>query len=103
MRNSVWAVVTVMGLLAAPAAHAATINGREHRQRQRIQEGVTTGEVTHREAARLRGEQAGVKAEERLYRRTGGGLSGWERRDLRRDHNRASRDIYRQKHDGQTR
>jgi hypothetical protein len=45
----------------------------------------------------------GLLAEERLYRRTGGGLSGWERRDLRRDQNRASRDIYRQKHDEQSR
>jgi hypothetical protein len=103
MRKTSWAVMVVAGLLAIPAADARTIDGREHRQHERIRQGVRSGELTQREAARLRGEQAGLRAEERRYRATGGGLSGWERRDLQRDLDRSSRDIYRQKHDGQSR
>src|SRR5262245_49793114 len=103
MRKASWAVMVVAGLLAIPAAQAGTIDGREQHQRERIRQGVRSGELNHREAARLRGEQAGLRAEERRYRATGGGLSGWERRDLRRDLKRSSRAIYRQKHDGQSR
>jgi hypothetical protein len=103
MRRTSWAVMVVAGLLAVPAAQAATIDAREQNQRERIRQGVRSGELTHREAARLRGEQAGLRAEERRYRATGGGLNAWERRDLQRDLSRSSRDIYRQKHDGQSR
>lgn len=102
-RKLFWGVLVVAGALAVPAAEAGTINAREHRQRVRIREGVRSGELTAREATRLRAEQAAVRAEERFYRRTGGGLSPWERRDLQRDLNRTSRDIRWQKHDGQAR
>jgi hypothetical protein len=88
--------------VAVPATEAS-VNGRQVRQHQRIREGVRSGELTRREASRLRLEQKAVRREERRYRATGGALSSQERRDLRRDQNRASRDIYRQKHDGQKR
>src|SRR6185295_829866 len=97
-----WAVLVVAGLLALPTAEAA-VDGREHRQRERIRDGVQSGELTRHEAARLRREQAGIRAEERRYRRSGDSLSRRERRDLQRDLNRSSRDIRRQKHDGQDR
>jgi hypothetical protein len=97
------AVLVLAGALGASFAEAGTINRREHRQRVRIAQGVGSGELTHREARRLRAEQVALRAEERLYRRTGSGLSRWERRDLHRDLNRTSRGVYRQKHDGQDR
>ena len=96
-------MMVMAGLLAVPFAQADSVNRREHRQGERIQQGLRSDELTRREAARLRAEQAGVRAEERRYRRTGTGLSPWERRDLQRDLNRTSRDLYRQKHDGQSR
>lgn len=97
------AVLAVAGLLCGASAGAATVDGREHRQARRIVEGVRSGELTRREAARLGAEQAHVRAEERRYRRDDGRLGPWERMDLRRDMNRASRDIHRQKHDAQAR
>src|SRR5262245_22021840 len=103
MRKTIGLAMMLAGLLAIPSAQAGTIDGREHHQRERIRQGVRSSELNHREAARLRGEQAGLRAEERRYRATGGGLNRWERRDLQRDLNRSSRDIYRQKHDGQSR
>jgi hypothetical protein len=102
MRNKAFWML-IAGLLAVPAAEAASVNGRQIRQRERIRQGVRSGELTRRETLRLRAEQRGLRAEERFYRRTGPGLSRSERRDLQRDLNRTSRDIYRQKHDRQDR
>jgi hypothetical protein len=102
MRTTSGTILMLLSLMAVPAAHAG-IDVREQRQRARIHEGLRSGELSGREAARLRAEQAALRAEERRYRTTGGGLSAWERRDLQRDLNRSSRRIHRQKHDGQGR
>ena len=103
MRNPVWAMLMVTGFGMVASVSAATVDGREHRQRARIHNGVQSGELTRSEASRLRVQQSALGAEERRYRRTGGSLSGWERRDLQRDLNRTSRDIRRQENDGQDR
>ena len=100
MRHQGWAMLMVVAVLTAAPAAAGTIDRRQHRQRARVDAGVRSGELTQFEASRLRAEQAALRGEERLYRRTGGGLAAWERRDLRRDLNRTSRDIRRQKNDG---
>jgi len=98
------AAVTLTTVLALGGiAQAGSINRREHRQTQRIVNGVRSGELTARETSRLLAEQAWIRVEEWRYRRSGGGLSPREYLDLQRDLNRASRHIYRQKHDGQSR
>jgi hypothetical protein len=84
---------------AAPATrHAHGINAREHRQMQRIRQGNRRGELTAAEKDRLAADEAAIRAEERVYRRSGDGLNPGERRDLQRDLNRTSREIYRAKH-----
>ena len=103
MRQKALGMLIVAGFLAVPAVEAAPVNRRQSSQRDRIRQGVRSGELTGRETVRLRAEQRWLRAEERLYRRTGPGLTRFERRDLQRDLNRTSRDIYRQKHDGQDR
>jgi hypothetical protein len=79
------------------------VNARQHRQAARIGTGVISGEVTRRELNRLRADETKVRAEERVYRRSGNGLNRWERRDLQRDLSRTSREIYRAKHNDRTR
>jgi hypothetical protein len=79
------------------------INTRETRQERRIYQGIASGELNQREALRLDREEDRIDQIEARYRRTGDGLSPRERERLERDLNRSSRDIYRQKHDGQTR
>ena len=104
-------VLTVLGLavsatpgLADPdRQHPRGVNARQHRQAARIADGVHDAELTRAESARLRAESAAIRAEERIYRRTGGGLSPREARDLRRDLNRESRDIRRAKHNPRVR
>jgi len=94
-------VLTLVGAaaLASVPASEASVNGRERNQRQRIQQGVRSGELTRGEAARLTVEQARLRAEEHRYRHNDGHLGPRERADLRRDLNRASRHIHRQKND----
>lgn len=101
----------VMGLtLVAPAAGFAApnrkpmnINARERHQTMRITQGVRTDEITRGEFNRLKADEAAIRAEERVYRKSGEGLSRWERVDLERDLNRASREIYRAKHNDRAR
>jgi hypothetical protein len=95
------------GLCLATATATASpydpgVNRRQANQAARIGNGVGTGELTGRETRRLVAEQRGIAAEERFYKRDGV-LLPWERVDLRRDQNAASRDIRLQKRDGQRR
>jgi hypothetical protein len=99
-------LLAVAVLLLGSAAHAQTsplaVRASEQNQRARIRQGVASGELTSREAARLRGREAGLTAE-RQAARADGVVTPAERRDLRQTAKRDSRAIYRQKHDGQVR
>jgi hypothetical protein len=97
------AMVASVAVLGVTTTHAASIDRREHRQIGRIAHGVGSGALTRRGAARLLAEQAHIRAREFVYRRTGGELTRWERRDLHRRLNRAGRHIWIQAHDGQRR
>lgn len=105
MKSLLFSAVAAL-LLTATAAQAQTatpgINARQHAERARIRQGVRTGELTRPEAARLRGREAEV-SQDRREARADGVVTTAERKDLRHDERRASRAIYRQKHDGQTR
>ena len=78
------------------------VNARQRNQQERIGEGVKSGQLTGREAVRLEREERAVRVEERAYK-ADGKLTPAERKDLNQDLNKVSRDIYNQKHDGQTR
>ena len=80
-----------------------SINTRERYQDRRITEGVRSGELTRRETRRLASEQARIRVDEAYARRSGGEFTAAERARIQRELNRASKDIYRQKHDGQDR
>jgi len=82
----------------ASARHRAGINVRERHQAARIREGRQDDQITRGEFNRLRADEAAIRAEERVYRRSGDGLNRSERRDLQRDLNRTSREIYRFRH-----
>ncbi len=99
--------VLCLALAALPVIAAAGnrdpgVNHRQQHQQSRIQQGVASGELTRGETRRLQAGQRHIRYEERAYR-ADGQLTRSERADLHRDQNQASRDIYRQKHDGQSR
>jgi hypothetical protein len=98
-------VSTTMGIFltcatafAAADGHPRGVNAREHRQAERIKQGVRGDQLTRAELDKLRADEAAVRAEERVYRRSGDGLNRREVRDLERDLNQTSREIYRAKH-----
>jgi hypothetical protein len=87
-----------VGQAEAAARQGRGVNAREHRQAQRIHQGVKSGEITPAEKNRLKADEAAVRAEERVYRQSGDGLNRRETRDLERDLNKTSGAIYRAKH-----
>ena len=83
---------------SGPDRRPPGINAREHRQAERIKAGVKDNDITRAELNRLRADEAAIRAEERLYRRSGDGLSKAEIKDLEKGLNKTSREIYRAKH-----
>ena len=75
------------------------INARQERQQDRIAQGIKNGSLTPAEAARLETQEKRINGLEARLRENG--LTPSERARLERDLNRESRNIYRQKHDGQ--
>ena len=78
------------------------VNRMQAQERNRIEQGIRSGQLTRGEADRLVAEQRSIQAEERRYR-ADGVLTRAERTDLTRDLNAASRHIYNETHDAQTR
>src|SRR5688572_26970148 len=89
--------VTLAGFAGAPDANAhgvrdPGVNASQQNQRQRIQQGVRSGELTRRETRGLAEQQRDIRQLERAYK-SDGTLTGPERRDLRHEQNQASRTI----------
>jgi hypothetical protein len=111
IRTALAAVLSV-GLLAPAAVYAQGtstprrnegINAREHHQVTRIKDGVEDKELTKGELDRLHADEAAVRAEERVFRNSGDGLNKAERKDLEKDLDKTSHEIYRAKHNDRTR
>jgi polyhydroxyalkanoate synthesis regulator phasin len=94
--------IALFGITGVSAVEAGTIARREARQQKRIEQGVKSGELTAREAAKLEREQAKIEAD-REKALSDGTLTKREKAKLTREQNRASRHIYREKHDAQKR
>ena len=95
-------VVFALGLSIVSMANTPYINRRQHREQRRIYNGIRSGELTRREAARLEAEQFRIRAYERRAKRDGD-LTRRERYRLDHMLDRGSRNIYRQTHDRQDR
>lgn len=90
--------------VAASAAPWQPMSQRQAELEHRIDQGVRSGELTRREASRLREQFHDIQRLEAHYRRTDGGrLTPGERADLDRRYDRLSERIYAQKHDDQVR
>lgn len=75
---------------------------RQHNQKERIQQGVRSGELTREEVQGLREDRQAIRQEAREYR-SDGKLTKEERKDLHQDMNALSKEIYQEKHDGDAR
>ena len=90
-------IILIIGLLAAIPALAGPVSKRQHQQIKRIRLGVADGSLSRNEFQRLMHEQRKIR---RLQRRawSDGRLSPRERGRLLARLDRASRHIYRLKH-----
>jgi hypothetical protein len=77
------------------------VKERQMNQKARIRQGVKSGELTKGEAKNLRQEQKTIQAEKQMAK-TDGKVTPAERAKLQRDQNKASKDIYRLKHNKRT-
>jgi len=107
MKKAIAALValTAVSTAAAPAMAQSwqSINQRQANLDRRIDQGVRNGSLTRPEAVRLRAEFRQIQFLENRYRRTGGGLSQWERRDLDRRFDQLSARIRFERRDRQDR
>src|SRR5947207_13362935 len=81
-------------------AQTGTIQ-RDVNQQERIEQGLKSGQLSTREAARLEREESKVERDQ-ARALSDGKLTPAEKARLAREQNRVSRDIYREKHDAQT-
>lgn len=79
------------------------VNHRQVKQHKRIGQGVKSGELTGKEAKRLSKQQTALARKERQMRLSGNGLNKGEAARLEQAQDQLSRNIYRQKNDGQDR
>lgn len=105
MKSNLSLIASVVGLLFAAGAFAQSnaASGsfeRNARQDQRIEQGLRSGELTTREAARLQEEQARVQYHQ-ARALSDGSLSSAEQARIAAEQNRLGRDIARQSHDAQ--
>jgi uncharacterized membrane protein YebE (DUF533 family) len=94
--------VLCVSLSTATGLFAGPINQREQSEQARIRQGVRSGELTPQEVRKLEKEQARIRTTE-AKAKADGTVTPKERAKIEKELNHASRDIYRQKHDNQTR
>ncbi len=110
MRNTIMQAKKMLGTIACAVAAVALaspaearINERQHTQQSRIYSGVKSGALTRHEAIGLSRQQARIARYENRSRKDGRGLTAVERARIEHKQDHASRAIYRQKHDRQSR
>lgn len=97
--NKIILTLAALGTFAVSTTAEARINQRQDRQQQRIAKGVDNGDLSARETVGLAAQQASIRAYERRSRADGNGLTPLERARIEQRQDRASKTIYRQKHD----
>lgn len=101
--NKKW-MIAALAVLVSGSALAGTprYDARQHHQRERIVNGVRSGELTMRETRRLAAGQVHLNRVERRAK-ADGVVTARERAHMQHEANQQSRRIHRQKHDAQDR
>jgi len=77
------------------------VTHRQINQQSRIKQGVRSGELTKGETVRLEKEQGKIRGE-KMQAKSDGKVTPQERQEIRHDQRKASRHIYRAKHNDKT-
>lgn len=89
-------------IFTANAQTTPGVNQRQHNQRQRIHQGVASGELTRRETAHAARDQRHIRRAEHVAK-ADGNVTRRESARLHHMQNTASRQLSRNKHDAQDR
>ncbi|MEM9920786.1 MAG: hypothetical protein AAF990_21990 [Bacteroidota bacterium] len=98
----------ILGLFAMTIAFAGQaqttpkVANRQVNQQERIRSGYKSGALTKKETAKLQAQQAHIQRSKKRAK-ADGRVTAKERAMLHRKQNRANKNIYRQKHDSQSR
>ncbi len=88
--------------ISAQSNRTPGIRHQQFKEQRRIREGVATGELTRKESVRLQMQQAKIQHDKR-FAKADGVVTPKERAILRSEQERASRNIFIEKHDMQHR
>jgi hypothetical protein len=91
------AIVCASAVCSYAQEKTPVVDQRQQNQAERIDQGIKSGQLTRREAARLRAQQRKIRAD-KAKAKADGNVTARERAKLRREQNRASRAIHRKKH-----
>jgi hypothetical protein len=94
------ASTSIVGAQMAAPSFTPKIDAREKRQDARIDQGVASGQLTTKEAAKLDARQTRIQQLE-ASAKADGNVTKAERSQIRQAQDNASKAIYRQKHDKQ--
>lgn len=92
--------VSLFAVAAVASADTPRADARQDRQDERIDQGVASGELTTREAAKLDAQQAHIENKEERAE-ADGVVTKREKARIERSQDRANRRIAKQKHDKQ--
>ena len=99
---SMMAVELIASAAGIASAQEGRIQQRKENQQQRVANGVENGSLTPKETAHLENKEANLNKEIRTdLKANGGNLTNNQKRQINRQQNRLSKNIYNQKHDGQ--
>jgi hypothetical protein len=103
MKKITFAVLIVSSALSASAfaQTAATEVQRDVNQQNRVEQGLKSGQLSTKEAARIEGKEAAIQRAEANAMKDGT-LSKGEKARIQKMQNQESRQIYKEKHDAQT-
>ena len=109
MKKIIGTILTgsIVCIFAVAPAFAASndpgIDQREVNQQNRITQGVQSGQLTPKEAGKLDAQQARIQQrEDRMAARNDGNLTAKDKAKLTKQQNRASKNIYKKKHNDKT-
>ena len=97
--GAVFAQATSTPVVKDPTATPG-LDQRQAQQQNRIEQGVASGQLNKKETVRLEKREGKLEAD-KLIAKSDGKVTKQERKKLRREANRDSKAIYKQKHDKQ--
>ena len=98
-RAIVGMLVGAVAMTVAAPGFAAEVDRRQHRQEKRIEQGEKSGKLTPAAEGKLQGEHRAVRKQINQERAANGGhLTRSERRQVNREQNAESKEIYQDKH-----